>query len=94
VCLLPNTHQSTSTILTSYDGSGINIDDCWPSGRSEEGVLEWNTTIFPKGLPWLVDYVKSKGFHMGIYSDAGVPAFFTPSSHLYVNLSLYKIQAT
>lgn len=60
---------SNGMLKAGYDR--INIDDCWPSGRSANGSLEWNTTIFPKGLPWLADYVASKGFHLGIYSDAG-----------------------
>jgi alpha-galactosidase len=50
----------------------INLDDCWlQTERLENGSLAWNTTLFPKGLIWLGEYVKSKGFHFGIYEDSG-----------------------
>ncbi|KAE8149942.1 putative alpha-galactosidase A [Aspergillus avenaceus] len=50
----------------------INLDDCWMNyQREENGSLAWNTTKFPRGLPWLGEYVKSKGFTFGIYEDAG-----------------------
>jgi alpha-galactosidase len=50
----------------------INLDDCWMQySRTEDGLLQWNTTLFPRGIPWLADYVKSRGFHFGIYEDSG-----------------------
>jgi alpha-galactosidase len=50
----------------------INIDDCWMQySRAENDSLQWNTTLFPKGIPWLANYVKSRGFHFGIYEDSG-----------------------
>ncbi|EHA18663.1 alpha-galactosidase extracellular [Aspergillus niger ATCC 1015] len=50
----------------------INLDDCWMAyQRSDNGSLQWNTTKFPHGLPWLAKYVKAKGFHFGIYEDSG-----------------------
>lgn len=50
----------------------VNIDDCWPTKqRAANGSLQWNETLFPNGLIWLSDYVKQRGFHFGIYSDAG-----------------------
>lgn len=50
----------------------INLDDCWmQTERAENGSLQWNTTLFPNGLIWLGEYVKSKGFHFGIYEDSG-----------------------
>lgn len=50
----------------------INIDDCWlQHTRAPNGSLQWNTTLFPQGLIWLGEYVKSKGFFFGIYEDAG-----------------------
>ena len=50
----------------------INLDDCWmQTERASDGSLQWNTTLFPKGLVWLGEYVKSKGFHFGIYEDSG-----------------------
>lgn len=50
----------------------INIDDCWlQHERASNGSLQWNTTLFPHGIPWLADYVNSRGFHLGIYQDSG-----------------------
>lgn len=50
----------------------INIDDCWLQyERASNGSLQWNTTLFPRGIPWLANYVNSRGFHLGIYEDSG-----------------------
>lgn len=50
----------------------INIDDCWlQHNRASNGSLQWNTTLFPHGIPWLANYVNSRGFHLGIYEDSG-----------------------
>ncbi|KAF7590667.1 hypothetical protein BBP40_002559 [Aspergillus hancockii] len=50
----------------------INLDDCWMTySRADNGSLQWNTTKFPRGLPWLGEYVKSRGFNFGIYEDSG-----------------------
>jgi alpha-galactosidase len=50
----------------------LNLDDCWMQyTRAGDGSLQWNTTLFPRGIPWLANYVKSIGFHFGIYEDGG-----------------------
>ncbi|KAG2412505.1 alpha-galactosidase A precursor [Aspergillus terreus] len=50
----------------------LNLDDCWMTHqRAPNNSLMWNTTKFPRGLPWLGSYVKAKGFRFGIYEDAG-----------------------
>ncbi|KAH8691661.1 hypothetical protein BGW36DRAFT_400887 [Talaromyces proteolyticus] len=50
----------------------INLDDCWmASQRASNGTLQWNTTKFPDGLPWLGNFLHTKGFNFGIYEDAG-----------------------
>ncbi|KAJ5803193.1 uncharacterized protein N7503_005643 [Penicillium pulvis] len=50
----------------------LNLDDCWMStARSDNGSLQWNTTKFPNGIPWLANYAQERGFHLGIYEDAG-----------------------
>ncbi|KAJ5980740.1 hypothetical protein N7481_008038 [Penicillium waksmanii] len=50
----------------------LNLDDCWMTHeRATDGSLQWNTTLFPHGIPWLAKYAKSHGFHLGIYEDAG-----------------------
>lgn len=47
--------------------NNINLDDCWhvQSGRSLKGELEWNSTLFPHGMPWLGDYLHNRGFKFG-----------------------------
>ncbi|CAG7957429.1 unnamed protein product [Penicillium salamii] len=50
----------------------LNLDDCWMRhDRAVDGSLQWNTTRFPNGIPWLASYVTNHGFHLGIYQDAG-----------------------
>jgi alpha-galactosidase len=50
----------------------INLDDCWMQhDRAPNGTLKWNETLFPNGIPWLAEYVQSRGFHFGIYEDSG-----------------------
>ncbi|KAF3905124.1 Alpha-galactosidase [Orbilia brochopaga] len=57
-------------LAAGYDR--VNIDDCWPlHDRAADGQLQWNATLFPDGMPWLGSYLKERGFHFGIYSDAG-----------------------
>lgn len=49
------------------------IDGGWtaPQPRDARGDLVADPAKFPKGLPWLVDYLHRKGFKAGIYTDAG-----------------------
>ncbi|KAJ6099108.1 hypothetical protein N7467_000643 [Penicillium canescens] len=50
----------------------LNLDDCWMRhDRAADGSLQWNTTLFPHGIPWLAEYAANHGFHLGIYEDAG-----------------------
>lgn len=51
----------------------INLDDCWhvQTGRNSDQELEWNSTLFPHGMPWLGDYFHDRGFSFGIYTNAG-----------------------
>ncbi|CAG8010637.1 unnamed protein product [Penicillium olsonii] len=50
----------------------LNLDDCWMHhDRAADGSLQWNTTKFPQGIPWLASYATKYGFHLGIYEDAG-----------------------
>ena len=62
--------RSRGLLAAGYDR--INVDDCWPRhDRAANGSLQWNETLFPHGLVWLGEYAKQRGFHLGIYSDAG-----------------------
>ena len=47
----------------------VNIDDCWMSGRSSSGELQWDTAKFPGGIPALAEYVHGKGLKLGIYES-------------------------
>lgn len=50
----------------------LNLDDCWMQhARAPNGSLQWNTTLFPHGIPWLASYAADLGFHLGICEDAG-----------------------
>ena len=51
--------------------SYINIDDGFFDGRDEQGNLKIHPERFPNGLKVVADYIHSKGFKAGIYSDAG-----------------------
>ncbi|MFW5761443.1 MAG: glycoside hydrolase family 27 protein [Cyclobacteriaceae bacterium] len=49
----------------------IVIDDGWQISRDENGNIVVNEEKFPSGIKALADYIHSKGFKFGIYSDAG-----------------------
>jgi alpha-galactosidase len=69
---LKTADEMISTGLLAAGYNRINLDDCWmKTSRSQDGTLTWNTTLFPRGIPWLAQTLKSKGFHFGIYQDAG-----------------------
>ncbi|KAJ5159751.1 uncharacterized protein N7482_006755 [Penicillium canariense] len=57
---------------TAQSMNRLNLDDCWMAHeRAANGALQWNTTLFPHGIPWLADYAHQHGFHLGIYEDSG-----------------------
>jgi alpha-galactosidase len=65
---------SSGLLAAGYDH--INLDDCWmQKSRTANGTLLWDTEKFPQGLPWLGRYFKEKGFHFGIYQDAGTNTY-------------------
>ena len=51
----------------------VNIDDCWaaPERDPVTGRLTSHPVRFPHGIPWIADYVHSKGLKLGIYTSAG-----------------------
>lgn len=64
--------EMASSGLLDAGYNRINLDDCWMTySRAEDGLLQWNVTLFPRGLPWLGRYFKSKGFKFGNYEDSG-----------------------
>src|ERR1700754_700934 len=45
----------------------LNLDDCWMlHERAANGSLQWDPEKFPKGIPWLGEYLHKKGFHFGV----------------------------
>jgi alpha-galactosidase len=51
----------------------LNLDDGWMQhSRAQNGSLQWDTTLFPHGIPWLVKNVTSRGFQLGIYENSGI----------------------
>ncbi len=61
-----------STGLKDYGYDYIVIDDCWSikDKRDGNGDLIADPEKFPNGIKALADYVHSRGFKFGIYSDA------------------------
>jgi hypothetical protein len=50
----------------------LSIDDCWMGpGRDSNGEVYADTTKFPHGMPWLVDYAHQHRVKLGIYLDYG-----------------------
>jgi alpha-galactosidase len=51
----------------------VDIDDGWASSRDSNGVIQAYSVAgkFPHGIPWLADYVHSKGLKLGVYTDDG-----------------------
>ncbi|WPH02471.1 putative alpha-galactosidase [Acrodontium crateriforme] len=61
---------SNGLLAAGYDR--LNLDDCWMTHqRAADGQLQWDPEKFPRGLIWLGQYFKARGFHFGIYEDAG-----------------------
>ncbi|PSR77042.1 glycoside hydrolase superfamily [Coniella lustricola] len=57
-------------LAAGYDR--INLDDEWSlMTRAANGSMQWDPVKFPRGLPWLTNYLKTLGFKPGIYTDAG-----------------------
>ncbi|KAG0244975.1 glycoside hydrolase superfamily [Mortierella sp. GBAus27b] len=52
----------------------ITIDDCWMTKERDPDTkqLVVNSTLFPRGMSWLSQYLHRRGFKFGIYQDAGV----------------------
>ncbi|PYI35407.1 alpha-galactosidase agla [Aspergillus indologenus CBS 114.80] len=62
--------QTTGLQAAGY--TRLNLDDCWmETARLPNGTLTWNTTKFPRGIPWLATHLRALNFSLGIYQDAG-----------------------
>lgn len=60
-----------STGMSNAGYQYIVIDDCWQTGRDEDGNIIADAHLFPSGIKALADYIHSKGLKFGIYSCAG-----------------------
>eukprot|EP01121_Diplochlamys_sp_Union-15-3_P018410 TRINITY_DN6687_c0_g1_i1.p1 TRINITY_DN6687_c0_g1~~TRINITY_DN6687_c0_g1_i1.p1 ORF type:complete len:412 (-),score=74.98 TRINITY_DN6687_c0_g1_i1:61-1296(-) len=49
----------------------INLDDCWAGQRDVNGTIQPEQDRFPSGMKALADYIHSKGFLLGLYTDVG-----------------------
>ena len=69
----------------------INIDDGFFGGRDENGNLLFHKERFPGGMKKLAEYIHSKGFKAGIYSDAGINtcASYWDKDTIGVGMGLY-----
>ncbi|XP_065911762.1 uncharacterized protein [Dysidea avara] len=50
----------------------INLDDCWADHRDQNGTIVPDMNRFPSGLMPVINYVHSKGFKFGLYTDGGI----------------------
>jgi len=58
--------------LVSLGYRYLNLDDCWASGRTQDGKVFADSSTFPSGtLKELADYVHGKGMLFGTYTDRG-----------------------
>lgn len=65
-----NAMVENGMLKAGYDR--LNLDDAWSTHqRAANGSMVWDPKKFPKGLIWLADFMKQKGFIPGIYSDSG-----------------------
>jgi alpha-galactosidase len=71
VCQVADVLVSTGLKDCGYEY--VVIDDCWSfkEKRDSSGDLIPDAGRFPDGIKAVADYVHSKGFKFGIYSDAG-----------------------
>ena len=60
-----------STGLAKAGYKYVNLDDCWQSSRTADGVIVPDPKAFPSGIKPLADYAHSKGLMFGVYSDSG-----------------------
>lgn len=51
----------------------ICLDDCWSdtSRNQTTGEIQPDLSRFPSGMKNLADYLHSKGFKLGVYTDVG-----------------------
>ena len=66
---------ATSMLLNGMSEIGWNhviLDDCWASHRNETSMeLEWDVDRFPRGIPFLIDWLHARGLKFGLYTSAG-----------------------
>ncbi|KAK1254403.1 hypothetical protein MKX08_008398 [Trichoderma sp. CBMAI-0020] len=66
----------TSKLLTEYGLQDLGykyvvLDDCWSSGRDDNGKLVADSAKFPDGMGAVADALHEQGFLFGMYSSAG-----------------------
>jgi len=57
--------------LAQYGYQYIVLDDCWAKDRDPQGRIRPDPTNWPNGMKVVADYVHSRGFKFGIYTDRG-----------------------
>ena len=58
-------HSVTPTPTPTPHTRYINLDDGWSTGRNATGQLVEDKVKFPRGLPFVIDYIHSKGLKFG-----------------------------
>ncbi|QRV83253.1 hypothetical protein RhiJN_11269 [Ceratobasidium sp. AG-Ba] len=50
----------------------MNVDCGWQgTARDSAGNFQWNTALFPSGMPSLISYIHGLGLKFGLYGDSG-----------------------
>ena len=70
--ILKQAKELVSTGLAAAGYKDVNLDDGWMAlKRTSSGTLTWNSSRFPRGIPWLAAQVHSLGLKFGIYEAIG-----------------------
>jgi hypothetical protein len=69
------TNTANAIIANGLDKLGytyMNIDDCWMlHSRDANNNLQADSSRFPDGIPWLANYMHTRGLKLGTYEDVG-----------------------
>ena len=59
------------------------MDDCWQMSRDANGAIQPDPTVFPSGIPALIDYVHSKGLKFGLYTGKAYTYVYPSTNDCY-----------
>lgn len=72
VAVLETSEALHTTGLAALGFRTMILDDCWQNeSRDAQGFLHADPRVFPHGMRWLVQTLKSKGLETGLYTTPG-----------------------